>query len=387
MENTKTYRTNLENQRVYNLIWSQMPEMQNRNSSSWWFYLLFPKGEDGYGQRQLMYAIAARVGDRIRVNDVWLPGIDLKRPIVNGVDKFHAMNVGWYGDKQGVHHPYIIKEAAPVVLSEDERVVRSWSDSGGGDGHGIEIRSSSNRPLALETIVRGANGSAHFEAWGDLDSKNSSPHESINIDTPAGGSHFIAWRRMNFEGEFELPTGKEHLSGICYFQRPCVNIPLFPWKWIWSLFPDGSMFSSYIPYVGFNLLRKGYKLFKSERIEQMTLPIAANAFWDWPGPSEEIRFNKASIKPLFDLGPYPQFEVQVSNKQGDNLSFRAETYGHTSNYIDRPILNNRAEIHWNYNEFMFRMAGLNGRVSGKEINYETMGQNYGNLEYAWGLGL
>jgi hypothetical protein len=386
MVSPTTYRTNIENQRVYNLIWSQMPEMQNRNSSSWWFYLMFPKTDEGYGPRQLMYAIAARVGERIRVNDIWLPGIDLDRPIVDGVDKFHAMNVGWYGDEQGVHD-YIIKEAAPVVMSEHDQIIRSWSDSENGSGHGIEIRSSNNRPLALETVVQGPNGSAHFEAWGDLDSKNSSPHESIKIDTPAGGTHFIAWRRMNFEGEFELPTGTEHLSGICYFQRPCVNVPLFPWKWIWSMFPDGSMFSSYIPYVGLNLLRKGYRFFKSERLEQITLPIGANAFWDWPGASEEVRFNNASITPLFDLGPYPQFDVKVSNNQGDHLTFRAETYGHTCNFIDRPILGNRAEVHWNYNEFMFRMANLNGSVSGKEITYETMGQNFGNLEYAWGLGL
>lgn len=386
MATATTYRTNIENQRVFNLIWSQMPEMQNRSSSSWWFYLLFPKTDEGYGPRQLMYAIASRVGDRIRVNDIWLPGIDLKRPIVDGVDRFHAMNVGWYGDEQGVHE-YILKEAAPAILSENEQFIRSWSDSTDGAGHGIEIRSSHNRPLTLEAIVKGPNGSAHFEAWGDLDSKNSSPHESINIDTPLGGTHFIAWRRMNFEGEFELPTGREQLSGICYFQRPCLNVPLFPWKWIWSLFPDGSMFSSYVPYVGLNLLRKGYKFFGSERLEQTTLPIGASAFWDWPDASDEIRFTKASITPLFGLGPYPQFDVRVSNDQGDHLSFRAETYGHTSNYIDRPILGNRAEIHWNYNEYMFRMVNLNGRVSGRPITRETMGQNYGNLEYAWGLGL
>ncbi|MFN2118356.1 MAG: hypothetical protein ACK2T1_11810 [Candidatus Promineifilaceae bacterium] len=386
MASQTTYRTNIENQRVYNLIWSQMPEMQNRNSSSWWFFLLFPKTEEGYGPQQIMLAIAARVGERIRVNDIWLPGIDLNRPIVDGVDKFHALNVGWYGDSEGVQGD-IINEAASVVLSEHDQVIRSWSNSGEGSGHGIEIRASQNRPLALETIVQGPNGSAHFEAWGDLDSKNSSPHESMNIDTPLGGTHFIAWRRMNFEGEFNLGGKNEHLSGICYFQRPCVNVPLFPWKWIWSLFPDGSMFSAYIPYVGFNLLRKGYKFFKSERLEQMTLPIAAKAFWDWPGPSEEIIFNKASITPLYDLGPYPQFDVRVSNNQGDALSFLAQTYGHACNYIDRPVLGNRAEIHWNYNEFMFRMANLNGRVSGKEITYGTMGQNFGNLEYAWGLGL
>jgi hypothetical protein len=385
MASNTTYRANIENQRVYNLIWSQMPEMQNRNSSSWWFFLMFPKTEEGYGPRQIMYAIATRVGDHIRVNDIWLPGIDLNRTIVDGVDRFNAINVGWYADDK--MHEYIINEGAAVTLSEHEQFIRSWSEKGNIDSHGIEIRSSNSRPLALETIVKAPNGSAHFEAWGDLDSLHSSPHESMNIDTPLGGTHFIAWRRMNFEGEFELPTGTEHLSGICYFQRPCVNVPLFPWKWIWSLFPDGSMFSAYIPYVGLNLLRKGYKLFQSERLEQMTIPISDAAFWDWPGPSDEIRFNKASITPLLDLGPYPQFDVRVSNKQGDHLSFRAETYGHSGFYIDRPILNNRAEIQWNYNEFMFRMVNLNGRVSGKEISYETMGQGYGNLEYAWGLGL
>ena len=47
MEAPTTYQTNLENQRIYNLIWSQMPEMQNRNSSSWWFFLMFRKSEEG----------------------------------------------------------------------------------------------------------------------------------------------------------------------------------------------------------------------------------------------------------------------------------------------------------------------------------------------------
>lgn len=382
---TTTYRTKLENERVYNLIWSQMPEMQNRTSSSWWFFLLFPKSEEGYGPRQLMFAIASRVGDRIRVNDIWFPGIDLNRTIVDGLDMFHAINVGWYGDSTGVYED-IIREAAPVVLSENQQFIRSWSDTPSGDGYGIEIRRSTNRPLALETIVRGPNGAAHFEAWGDLDSKNASPHESINIDSPLGGTHFIAWRRMNFEGEFELPSGKEYLSGIGYFQRPCLNVPLFPWKWIWSLFPDGAMFSSYVPYVGMNLLRKGYRLFSSQRLEQASIPIGGAAFWDWPGASEEIRFNKASITPVLYEGRYPHFDVAVSNQQGDHLTFRAATYGHACNYIDRPFLGKR-EIHWNYNEFMFRMVNMVGRVSGKEITRETMGQNFGNLEYAWGLGL
>ncbi len=378
-----TYRPEKENQRVYDLIWSRMPEMQNRYSSAWWFFLMFPRGAAGYGPRQLMYAIFGRAGEHIRVNDIWLPGIDLSQPVVDGEDRFEAINVGWYGDRTGVYD-YVIKETAPALLSAKAQSVRSWSAD---TDHGIEIRRSTNRPLALETIVRGPHGAAHFEAWGDLDALHSSPHESINVDTALGGTHFIAWRRMHFEGEFDLPTGREQLSGICYFQRPCLNVPLFPWKWIWSLFPDGSMFSAYVPYVGFNLLRKGYKLFKSERLEQITLPIADSAFWDWPDASDEIRFSKARITPLLERGPYPQFQVQVRNRQGDFLNFLAETYGHSHFYIDRPVLGGRLESHWTYNEFMFRMVGLQGSVSGREITHQTMGQGFGNLEYAWGLGL
>jgi hypothetical protein len=45
------------------------------------------------------------------------------------------------------------------------------------------------------------------------------------------------------------------------------------------------------------------------------------------------------------------------------------------------------ETHWSYNEYMFRMANLNGRIAGQPINAATMGQGFGNLEYSWGLGL
>ncbi len=61
--------------------------------------------------------------------------------------------------------------------------------------------------------------------------------------------------------------------------------------------------------------------------------------------------------------------------------------GHTRFYIDRPVLGGRKETHWSYNEYMFRMQGLDGRIGGKIINKETMGQGFGNLEYSWGVGL
>jgi hypothetical protein len=386
MEQFTTYRSPVENQRVYDLIWSQMPHMQNRTSSSWWFFMLFPKDGEVYGQRQLMFAIATRVGDRIRVNDVWLPGLDLGRPILDGVDRFAAMSVGWYCDGETVHHD-ILKQAADTTLSLREGVIRCWSDEEDETGYGLELRKSATHPLGLAANVRGRNGSAQFEAWGDLDGLHSSPHESLDIDTPLGGTHFIAWRRMHFAGTFDLPGGKETLSGIAYFQRVCLNVPAFPWKWIWAVFPNGAMFSSYVPYVGLNLLRKGYTFFESNWKEQAAIDIAAAGFWDWPGPAEQILFNEARITPILGEKAHPNFLVQVRNKRGDFLSFLAAPYGQTRFFIDRPVLGGRLEMHWSYNEYMFRMEQLAGRVSGQAITRETMGQAHGTLEYTYGLGL
>jgi hypothetical protein len=382
-----TYEETEEHQRVYDLIWSQMPRMQKRTSSSWWFFILFPEGEQGYGPRQIMFTIASRVGKRIRVNDMWFPGIDLNRSIVDGEDKFHAISVGWYCDGHQVHED-ILKETAVTTLSASNRVIKCWAREENSEGHGFEIRQSAGRPLALQAQIKGENGNARFEAWGDLDSLHSSPAEAINIDTIAGGTHFIAWRRMNFEGEFDLAgTGSETLTGICYFQRVCLNVPTFPWKWLWALFPDGTMFSAYVPYLGFNLFRKGYKFLNRNWKEQASISVSPGAFWDRPGPSEQIRFGKAAVTPILGRGPHPRFQVKVSNKQGDYLEFLASPYGHTRFYIDRPVLRGLLETHWDYNEYMFRMEHLAGRVGGEPISRETMGQGFGTLEYTWGLGL
>lgn len=386
MNDLPHYKTTADHQRVFDLIWSQMPDMQHRTSSSWWFFILFPEEEAGYGPRQLMFSIATRAGEKIRINGSWFPGLDLNRPIENGVDRFWAMVNGWYCDGETVHHDFV-KETAVTTLSQPDAAIKCWADQPDGSQRGMQINQAAHDPLTLEAHINGAKGSAHFETWGDLDCLHSSPQLSIDIDTPLGGTHFIAWRRINFKGEFELPTGTETLEGVGYFQRVCLNVPVFPWKWIWAVFPDGSLFSAYVPYVGLNLFRRGYRLFDSQQKEQASLPVAGAGFWDWPGASEQILFNQAQVTPILDKGAYPQFDVSVSNKQGDLVSFLIAPYGHTNLYIDRPVLGNFIRTHWNYNEFMFKMERLHGSIQGKPISMEIMGQGFGNIEYTWGLGL
>lgn len=381
-----TYKTMTEHQQVYDLIWSQMPHMQNRHSSTWWYFLLCPQDAEGFGPRQMMFSIATAVSPQnIHISDLEFPGLDLHRPIENGKDSFPAAAVGWYYDGRALHEN-VIHMTAVTHLSQPDRTVACWQDGTNGYQQGYEICASEARPLALEANIVGANGRAHFTAWGDLDCLDNAPHEAVNIDTFLGGTHMVAWRRMQFRGEFDLPgTGRETIEGYGYFQRVCLNVPAFPWKWLWALFPDGSMFSAYVPYLGRNLFRRGVHYYHN-RWEQAALPILPKGFWDWPGSAERIWLpEQTRVTPVMGRGEHPHFEVSTRNKQGDFLRFTAVPYERTGFYLERPLW--RGQSHWSYNEYLFRTENVQGQIQGRHINQASMGQGFGNLEYTWGLGL
>jgi len=377
-------RSLADHQRVVDRIWTQYPDRQNRTSSSWWWFILFPDGDEGYGPEQLMFSIASRAGDVIRVNDIPMDGLDLDRPIEDGVDEFSAISVGWYGDNEAVHEG-LVNQPATARLSEG--AISAWAEDGGGVMRGGEIRASTDRPLGLEAHFAGEKGEAKFEAWGDLENRVDSPVQAMDTHTAVGGMDLVAWRRMQFEGEFDLPDGPEQLEGICYFQRVCLNLPLFPWKWIWAFFPDGTAFSAFIPFLGPQVLRRGYRFFDSKRVERSTIPVKQSALWESSTGDRIVEFESATIEPVFDEGPHPHFEVEVSDGNGNHVSFTTTSYGHARNYIDRPILGGLTESHWSYNEYLFRIDDLQGEIEGRQINRETMGQGFGTLEYACGLGL
>mgnify|MGYP000028731131 CR=1 FL=1 len=380
-----TDRTLAEHRRVFEKIWWQNPERQNGTSSSWWFFLLFPDGEEGYGPRQLMFSIAACMGESCRVNDLPPRSMSPNRPITDGVDRFTATTVGWAGDADVVHD-HVVRQPAEAVLSRDDQRIEAWAAGEDGTRRGSEITATSD-PLGLRAHVVGDDAEAEFEAWGELDSKMTSPHHSLDIDTPLGGAEVVAWRQMEFEGEFDLPDGKETLSGSCYFQRVCFDMPLVPWKWIWAIFPDGTSFSALVPFLGPQLFRRGYEFFDSPRLERLTIPLKQDGFWHWGSGEGHVEFDRISIEPLLDSGEHPDFDVRVENDAGDYVRFVAQTYGHARNWLDRDRFGGRLSAHWSYNEFMFRMAGLAGRVGDRRIDEESMGAGFGTLEYSTGLGL
>lgn len=376
-------RTLAEHQRVFDKIWWQYPERQNRTSSSWWFFLLFPEGDDGYGPRQLMFSIAACVDDQCRVNDLPAPGMALNRETDDGVDRFNVATVGWSGNDDQVHD-HIVKQPATAELDRDERRIDAWDEQDDGTKRGSEFRALDDG-IGLEAQIVGEEVDATFEARADLDSRQTSPDQSVNMYNHLGGIEVVALRHMEFEGEFDLPDGTETLSGSCYFQRVCFDVPLFPWKWIWAIFPDGTSFSVMIPFVGPQLLRRGYKFFSSNTLERLTVPVKQSGFWHWGTDDSRVDFDRATVEPNLHASGHPNFEVCAENDDGDYVSFEADTYGHARNWLDRLKLGGRFESHWSYNEFMFQMNDLSGRVSGQSISEDKLGDAFGTLEYSTGL--
>ena len=369
---------------AFDLIWSQLAARQNRHSSTWWFFLLFPEGPQGYGPRQLMFTVAARADKQVRVNDTWLPAMDLARPVRSGVDHFPALAVGWYFDGQMVHEA-LLNEVATATLSATDQTLRCWAD-GSAAAPGCEFRATVGPAPGMEATIRGSGIQANFSTWGDLDSKYTAPDIADDSRNPLGNVHFVAWRRMHFAGDFDLPGGRERLEGLGYFQRVCMNMPLIPWKWIWALFPDGTLFSSFVPYAGLNLTRGSYRFFSRNRLEQATISVRQSAYWQRPGTTDETLFDQVTVLPLVEGDGHPHFLVTARNGQGDWLSFRAASGGHAGFGVHRPVAG-PLRSHWHYNEYMFRVADLEGAVGGEPISTATQGQGFGNLEYTWGLGL
>jgi len=380
MDSAVSARTLADHQRVFDRIWRQYPDRQNRSSSSWWWFILFPEGESGYGPQQLMFSIAARAGDRIRVNGIPMTGLDPNRDTAGGTDSFEAISVGWYGDDETVHEG-LVNQPATATMARDGSI-EAWADTAD-ERRGSEIRAAKDRPLGLDATFVGDKGSADFEAWGDLETRVDSPVQAVDDRS----TDLVAWRRMGFEGEFDLPGGTTRLAGLCYFQRVCLNVPLFPWKWIWAVFPDGTAFSAFVPFVGPQLLRRGYRFFDSTRLERSTVPLRQSGMWDSATGDQLVEFDSATIEPVFTGDDHPEFEVSVSDGAGNRVAFRAASYGHARNYIDRPLFGGLLDSHWSYNEYLFRTTHLRGQLDGDPITDETAGQGFGTLEYACGLGL
>jgi hypothetical protein len=359
-------------------IWHWFPEDLTRSSSIWWFFILFPRQKEGYGPDQMMFSLSSLVGDRISINRISHAGIDRSRGAETLADPIPSMALGWHYDGQTMHDG-LIKHPVTIQLDPGQ-AIRGWDD----DGCGGEIVAGEGRPFATTAFFRGEGSEARFEVWGDAVSEMTSP-TVIERQTIFGGANVLAWRHLSFEGEFTTPAGKERLEGVGYFQRICLNMAPFPWKWVLARFGDGSFFSCFVPYLGPHLLRRGDWFFPS-RLENLTLPLQESAYFCQGESWRTVEFSKIFVKPVLGTGSYPHFLVSTAAENGDFLRFRAVPYTHTQILLERPLLGPLSSV-YNYNEYPFAIEDLSGSIDGKPISSALLGPGYGNCEYTWGLGL
>lgn len=369
---------------AFSKIWDWFPEKTNPFSSLWWFFLLLPKNEDGsYGPKQIMFVLVSCAGERVRVNGTEHGGLPLKsaaglRP-ADREQPIDSYALGWMYDGQRMYDK-LLDETVVAQLARGQSI-EAWNDQ----GYGGEIVPSNGRPFAVDARFCGREGGGQFQAWGDPASEVSLPTESP-VDTPLGGANTLAWRHIQFEGEFTAPSGTASLSGIGYFQRICLNILPFPWKWIWAAFADGSIFSCFIPYVGPHLLRRGNRLFPAW-LENLAVPIVPSGYFCRAGSLETTTFKTVRLGVDPQNGSYPQFTAYCEAENGDFISYRLLPYAHNQVVLERRKMGLRWLSLYNYNEYVFRTADLTGRIGGKSLDVKGMSPGYGNLEYTWGVGL
>ncbi len=367
----------------FDLIWTQLRALQNRHSSSWWFFLLFPRQKAGFGPKQMMFALVSRMGQMIEIAQVPHPSLSLQ-PEPDGVpDRFNTFAVGWINDGQTVHEK-IVHDAAAATLSRDG-FLHAWAEQPHGAQYGGGIERLPDKPYGLEARFMGERGCAHFQVWGDPAYPVTGPIEA-DVQTLFGGANVIYWPHLRFAGEFSSPAGTEWLEGIGYFQRVCLNFPPFPWKWIWATFNDESVFSAFVPYVGPHLLRRGHRFFP-HWLERAAASIKPSSYFAQGGTWQQVDFNQTQVKVLPHKGRYPQFAVQCQAVNGDFIQYRLEPHAHTGFLLDRPLWRGLWKTRFNYNEYLFHIRDLSGRIAGRPLNEKKLGQGFGNLEYTWGLGL
>ncbi|MDH5401607.1 MAG: hypothetical protein OEY49_03870 [Candidatus Heimdallarchaeota archaeon] len=374
-----------ENYPGFNEIWNHRPELQNWSSSSWWFFLLLPKQKTGYGPKQMMFTYASRVGKEISVNKVWQKGMHLNRK--REPDEFMTTVVGWINDGQHVHEE-IVHQPSLARLSQNQWL-EAWDEE---EKYGASIHASKEKELEINAKFEGKEGYARFKIWTDPKSEFSQPQitDIRAVDNKLGGTHLVAWRRINFSGEFKHPCGTEQLEGIGYFQRVCMNVPMFPWKWLWVAFEDGNVFSMFIPYFGSHIFRRNDNFYNPilERTKFNLMPTSY--FYDYTNEKEYV-FSKIDILPIGKNGKIdrykPQFTVYAENDKGDYIKFIINAHGHAQFLLNRRVIKRLWETKFNYNEFMVKVEKLQGKLGDLQLPYKNMGEGWGNLEYTWGLSI
>ncbi len=373
---------------AYDMIWTQLQELQNKFSSTWWFFLLFPEQELGYGPKQMMFTFASKTGELIRVstseekaNNNWQSGMGYKRDIKEGVDEFWTTVVGWIYDGEKMHHE-IVHQPSLASLNIKGNLTAVDPKT----GYGGKLRKDLSRPNGIQVEFVGQDGSAKFMVYSVSDNYVDHPEVS-DIRTKFGGTHLVAWRRFRFEGDFEYNNEIHSHHGLGYFQRVCMNIPMFPWKWVFIYFKDKSILSFFGGYIAPHIFRRKSR-FARDRLENFYHPMQLSGYLHLENEKKLIKFDKVKITDkISKKRELTHLIIKAENLNGDVIKVKCKIHSHAQFLLDKKFFSEKLYSRHNYNEFILEVINLTGTVGDKELSIEKLGEGWGNHEYTWGFSV
>tara|TARA_B100000287_G_scaffold110129_1_gene102433 strand:- start:236 stop:1405 length:1170 start_codon:yes stop_codon:yes gene_type:complete len=382
------------NQNAFDDIWKIHPELQNNFSSAWWFFLLFPDQEEGYGPKQLMFAFASKAGKNVGVRNIWQKGMnikDLKKE--NEQQKFMTTLVGWIFDGDNVHEG-VIHQKMEVELSDKGYLIAK--DDQNENNIIAKLIGDVKDYFKIDAEFANENTSIKFEANSSNDPNILNPQLTMiqpKFVNKLFNVNVVTWKKFDFKGDFKTLNFNGNLSGIGYFQRVLFNGPLIPWTWLWIVFENGNVLSSFIPFFGFQNFRRKDK-FYSTKNENKRIKINPTSYFIIEGKyKRELRFNKIDIELLYSNKKVneelPRLNLKLSNNENEWLEVNIMSNGHAQFHLERGYFKNIIKSKWSYNEYMIKVNSFSGVLNGIEMNElkKEMGNGWGNMEYTYGMSI
>jgi hypothetical protein len=367
-------------------IFETYPQLQNQFSSMWFFFVLFPKQDTGYGPKQLMFSFASKAGNTYGVNGIWQKGMTTKDE--DGVERdFMTTAVGWCFDGKEVHEDLVHQPVLARISKEGW--LKAWVDQENGEKYGGEIIAPNLGEDRLEVYFNGERGFGNFKVWSEDEWSMTKP-ENYDTANKLFSSLLIAWRKFSFKGRFGYNGSEEELEGYGYFQRVCVNLPTMPWYWPILMFPDGSIYSSFQPFFGTSSFTYNKKLL-NRTLRKLRLNLSSTAYYADNISKQLIEFSDSFVQEV-NVGESDDVYIEAVSKNddtGDYIKVKMKSLGETGFDLEKYLWGYFHSL-WNYNEHIVKVVEIEGKIGDKIITKKDYtGENtiYGNCEYCWGMSV
>ena len=359
---------------TFQKIWDSYSHRQNRFSSYWWFFLLFPEGENCYGAEQLMVVLAGNTKKKFKFNGEYAEPMNTS--VEEDKEQFNAAISGWYSNEEEVVE--LINDNSRAELSP-HGLLDTSKHSENDDGLRIKSRSENE---GFDVKLRNDETHLEFQSYPKIE-EDEWPKEALDTQKLGLGANLINWSNKKFEGNLRIDGEPREIEGIGYFQRVSLDVPGMPWKWIHTVFPNGDIFIGFIPFIGPHILRKKYKFFQSEALENISYPVKATGTWIKGETGETVKFDKTRIRVQPKNDGHPKFKVKATKKGEGKMEFTVNTRNHIENNVKSPILKGLTHSRYTYNEYTFSVENFNTTI--KDIEVENPENGHGNIEYSYGL--